>query len=147
MPYRRKRPILCFRMDVKQVILADYANVSREGKLNVLGIFTQIFVRAFPVVHAQMQLIVSWQAARAESGKAKKLEVQLVDEDGKKLFTVGGEFVVPEGQPGRIISGNHIMGFNGVKFEKPGQHAFHVLFNDDLKGSATCDVIQIQPKH
>lgn len=133
-------------MEVKQVLLADYANVSREGKLNVLGIFAELYAQNFPVVHAQMHLIVSWQATRAESGKAKRFEIQLLDEDGKKQFSVGSELVIPEGKPGKPISGNQIMVFNGVKFDKPGQYAFHVLINDDQKGSVSFDVIHLQPK-
>lgn len=143
---RWKAPILSSTMEVKHALLADYANVSREGKLNVLGIFTQIFAQNFPVVHAQLHLIVPWQATRAESGKAKKFEIQLIDEDGKKLFSVGSELVIPDGKPGKAISGNQIMAFNGIKFEKPGQYAFHILINDDQKTSVSFDVIQLNSK-
>lgn len=133
-------------MEVKQVLLADYANVSREGKLNVLGIFTEIYAQNFPIAHPQMHLIISWQATRAESGRAKKIEVQLLDEDGKKLFTVSNELVVPDGKSGKLISGNNIMCFNGIRFEKAGQYAFHILVNDDQKGSVAFGVVHLTPK-
>ena len=30
-------------MELTLALLADYANISREGKLNIMGIFEQIF--------------------------------------------------------------------------------------------------------
>ena len=38
-------------MEVKVALLADGANVSREGKLNLLGIFDTLFARSFPTTH------------------------------------------------------------------------------------------------
>ncbi|MDX6770803.1 MAG: hypothetical protein SF051_14805 [Elusimicrobiota bacterium] len=132
-------------MDIPLVLLADYANVSREGKLNVLGIFTTIHARNFPAIHPQLQIVIMWEASRTESGRKKKLEIQLRDQDGGKMFAVGGEFVIPEGVPGKRIQGNNIVVLNGVKFEKPGDYTFHVLINDEEKGEAVLAVAPILP--
>lgn len=45
-------------MEVSLALLADYANVTREGKLNLLGLFDRIDARAVPWVHPQMQLVL-----------------------------------------------------------------------------------------
>jgi hypothetical protein len=58
-------------------VLADSANITREGKLNILGIFDSIQVQQFPVTHPQMQLVMRFEADRAEAGKSKKAEVPL----------------------------------------------------------------------
>ena len=55
-------------MKVNLALLADGANVSREGKLNILGIFDTIHAGKFPVVHAQMRLVVRLEASSAELG-------------------------------------------------------------------------------
>src|SRR5919204_3250104 len=47
------------RMRLSLALLADYANVSHDGKLNIMGIFGQIHAPQFPAVHAQMHLVLS----------------------------------------------------------------------------------------
>lgn len=54
-------------MNVSLALVADYANISREGKLNILGIFDRIAAQSVPAVHSQMQLIMRLEADRAES--------------------------------------------------------------------------------
>ncbi len=58
-------------------VLADSANITREGKLNILGIFDSIQVQQFPVTCPQMQFVMRFEADRAEAGKSKKAEVPL----------------------------------------------------------------------
>ena len=49
-------------MRVSLALLADYSNVSREGKLNILGIFDTIYAPRFPTTHAHLQLVVRFEA-------------------------------------------------------------------------------------
>ena len=53
-------------MQVKLALLADYANVTAEGKLNILGIFDRINVVGVPAVHPQMHFILRLEAHPAE---------------------------------------------------------------------------------
>jgi hypothetical protein len=126
-------------------VLADGANISREGKLNILGIFDSIQVQQFPVTHPQMQLVMRFEADRAEGGRTKKVEVQLMDEDGQKLFVLGGEFTLGTGQPGETIGSNHILTINMMKFEHPGDYEFKILINDELKAEVPLKLLQFIP--
>ena len=132
-------------MEIAVALLADYANVSQEGKLNVLGIFTQLNAQSFPCVHPQLQLIIMWQAPRTESGRKKDMEIRLDDADGKKLFSINAQFLVPDGKPGRLVSGNHIIGLNGIRFDRPGAYEFNILIGGEQKASAPFEVVQIPP--
>jgi hypothetical protein len=132
-------------MKVTLAVLADYANITREGKLNILGIFDVIHVQNFPVTHPQMQLVMRFEADNVEAGKTKKLEIQLMDEDGKRLFVLGGEFTLGIGQPGELIGSNQILTINMMKFEKPGSHEFKILINDELKAEVPLKVVQYRP--
>jgi len=131
-------------MEVKTILLADYANISREGKLNVLGIFQEISAANFPAIHPQMQLVILWETSKAESGRQKEMEIQLRDADGGKMLSLNAEFTIPDGPSGRRIKGQHIIGLNMVKFEKPGTHAFHVLVGGDDKGSILFEVCKLK---
>jgi hypothetical protein len=129
-------------MRVTLAVLADYANITREGKLNILGIFDVIHVQDFPVTHPQMQLVMRFEADLSEAGKTKRLEIQLMDEDGKRLFVLGGEFTLGPGQPGEVIGTNQILTINMMKFEAPGNHEFKILINDELKAEVPLKVIK-----
>ena len=52
-------------MDVTLALLADAANVSQDGKLNILGIFNGLGAAAFPATHPSMHLVLRFEASRA----------------------------------------------------------------------------------
>ena len=49
-------------MNVRLAVLADYANVTGDGKLNILGIFDRINLLQIPAVHPQMHLVLRIEA-------------------------------------------------------------------------------------
>ncbi len=130
-------------MEVTLAVLADYANVSREGKLNILGIFDIIRARVFPTTHSQLLLVMSLEASIAEVGQSKTVEVKLMNEDGKQLFGISGQLELKGAQPGELIRNNHILQLNNLVFEKLGNYVFHVFVNGELKRSVPFKVIEI----
>jgi hypothetical protein len=119
-------------MQVKLAILADYANVTAEGKLNILGIFDRITVREIPVVHPQMHLILRLEAHPAERNRSHAVEIRLYDPDGETVFDVNGD-IVPHGQAGLTIATNQILTLNNLQLNKSGGYTFVVLVNNDVK--------------
>lgn len=134
-------------MKVALGVLADYANVSAEGKLNIMGVFQVVYAAQFPLVYPQMHLILTLEADPSEMGIKKQLEIKLMGPDGAPLLGVGGEMEVPKGSPfpGTAIGLNHILGFQGVRFEKPGDYQFAVLISGDHKQSIPLKVVQVTP--
>lgn len=116
-------------MNVTFAVLADYANITREGKINILGMFNIIHSASFPYVLPQMQLVMSFEASIAEAGRVKKVEIQLIDEDGKKLFTLSGEMAIGQVKSGELFHANHIVLFNNVKFKSPGNYRFDIFID------------------
>lgn len=132
-------------MRVTLAVLADYANITKEGKLNILGIFDVIHAQNFPVIHPQMQLVMRFEADIAEAGKTKKVEIKLMDADGKIPFVLGGEFTLGQGQPGEVMGSNHILTINMMKFENPSNYEFKILINDELKAEVPLKVVKFIP--
>ena len=132
-------------MKITLAVLADYANITREGKLNILGIFDVIHAQNFPITHPQMQLVMRFEADIAEEGKSKKLEIKLMDDDGKTLFVLNGGFTLGQGQAGETMISNQILTINMMKFENPGNHEFKILINDELKAEVPLKVVQYNP--
>jgi hypothetical protein len=118
-------------MKIPMAFLADEANVSQEGKLNVLGIFDRIASSAFPTVHPRMVFAFRVQAEFADSGKHFTVRVRLIDEDGGVLFEASGEMSAPEVQPGEFSTANQVFTLVGVQFPQPGHYKF-VINLDDL---------------
>ena len=132
-------------MEVKLAVLADAANITVEGKLNIFGIFNIIGANNFPAVHPQIQLVMILEADTAEKGHSKNIDVQLSGPDGQKIFALGGKIVVPKGESGYPVGMNHILTLNGLRFDKPGDYVFKVLINGDPKGRVPLMVRQPHP--
>jgi hypothetical protein len=126
-------------MQVKLALLADYANVTAEGKLNILGIFDRISVNEIPAVHPQMHLILRLEAHPAERNRAHNVEIRLYDPDGQTVFEVKGD-VVPHGQTGETIATNQILTLNNLQLNKSGGYNFVVFINNDLKSEVPLGV-------
>ncbi len=126
-------------MHVKLAVLADCANVTAEGKLNILGIFDRISVSGLPVVHPQMHLVLRLEARAAERGRPHEVEIRFHDPDGDAVFQVKGN-VVPEGPRDRAIGTNQILTFNNLQLAKAGGYNFQVFVDNDLKTELPLDV-------
>ena len=98
-------------MEIKLAALADAANVSQEGKLNLLGIFNAVNATAFPSVHLSAQLVLSLEASSVEAGRSKKLEIEFRDADGNKQGSIAATFIVPKGPAGYPITMSRILLF------------------------------------
>lgn len=126
-------------MNVTLALLADFANKSIDGKLNILGVFDQIFAERYPAVHPEMKLVVRFEMHPAELGQTKKFQIQLRDDRGKQVFELGGDLMV-EPQSGMSPSGemihtDNILSLSGLRIDAPGTYEFVILVNGEVKGS------------
>ena len=131
-------------MEVKLAALADFASVSREGKVNILGLFDIINLAHVPDGLPMMFLVVVWEASAAEVGKDRNVTVTLLDDDGNQLMRLSQSVHVPEPpSPGVRPVINQIMGLAGLKFPKAGAYAFSILADEDEKKSISFRVNEI----
>lgn len=118
-------------MKVTLALLADYANVSEEGKLNVLGIFDQITTAVLPALHPQAHLVLRFEASAPEQGKSKDLRIELIDADGRREMAIEGRFSVPTFEGRVLVTLSEIIRINNILFTKPGDYSFRVLINGE----------------
>lgn len=131
-------------MEIVLALLADCANVSREGKLNILGIFERIYAQSIPVTHPQMHLILTIEAERVEADREHRIEVELIDADGKKLVSIGGNLKFGPPPPGEKVKLNHIIQLNNLRFEHLGSYEFKILLNNEVRKTVPMSVIEIK---
>ena len=123
-------------MDVRLAVLADYANMTLEGKLNIMGIFSEINPPMLPFALPSMFLVVTYSASIAEVGRQHKLEVELMDGEGLKILGIQSALTVPPGpRPGAPAAVSALLGLNGVRFEKADDYQFAILVGDQVKAT------------
>ena len=128
-------------MDVAFAMLADAANVSREGKLNILGAFDRIYGTQFPLTWPRMVLVTRFTASPAEFGSEKSLEIITLDADGKRLGQATGTMKVPDRQTGRQLKINHILPMS-MTFPGPGEYSIAILVNGEPKAAVPLEVVR-----
>jgi hypothetical protein len=132
-------------VEVAFALLADAANVSREGKLNILGAFDRIYGTKFPLQWPRMVLVTRFEASAAEYGSEKSLEIITMDADGKQLGKASGKMKIGEGRTGRQIKINHVLPM-GMTFPTPGEYSIVVLVNGESKVTVPLEVVQREQK-
>jgi hypothetical protein len=132
---------------VTLALLADGANVSREGKLNILGVFDSLFARSFPTAHAQLQLVIRFETDPGEPGGARSLEVRFVTEDDRVLFRLPGTMTVKQPVLGDTVRLEHILTLNNLQLDAPGRYRFDVLVDGQLLAAVPMRVEAIGVAH
>lgn len=83
-------------MQIVLASLADYALVDQQGRLSVIGIFSQVWVSQFPAEHRRTHLVIRVIGRRTEIGE-HRIRIRFLDPDGRELL--GGEGTFRFGEP------------------------------------------------
>jgi hypothetical protein len=130
-------------MEVRLSVLCDYASVSQDGKLNILGIFEQIKPLQLPVTLPMMYLVNVYEASPVESNSIKQLRIVLAGPDGGQVFAIEQTVTVPPAPvAGKPVLMNHVVALAGVEFKASGDYAFHLLIGGEEKKRAPLSVNQ-----
>ncbi len=116
-------------------LIADAANISAEGKLNVLGEFDTIFAASIPATHPTLWFVAKLLVSTSDIGKRKVL-LRLVDEDGNTVIPpLTGQLEIPPPGPG--FEGEHralplVLGASNITFPRFGAYAFELRVDDKV---------------
>lgn len=133
-------------MEVTFAVLADYANVSREGKLNVMGIFDRVFARQLPSRFPPMRLVVRLEASPADLGTEHTIRVQLTDPEGATVFDINGAFTPRGPEPDQTVSVNHVVRLADLPLQRTGLHTVVVWVDGERKRDVELRVDE-PPRH
>jgi len=115
------------RVKIAWAVVCDYASLTVEGKVNVLGIFGEIKSGVIPVQIAQLFAVISYQVGADEYGTTHQARIVLGDATDD-LATVEADLTVskpPRSEAGGII--NQLVGFGGVTFPRVGEYSVRVF--------------------
>lgn len=114
-------------MQVQDLIVADYADVSLAGKFTLVGAgITNIHSEKVPCVHPLMFLFMRFQVTRKDIGK-NKIEIKLVGEKGNILKAEADLDVTPQHNQEEQIP--LFIRMVNTKFDNYGEYEFQVFIN------------------
>lgn len=124
-------------MNITFAVLADYASISRDGKLNIMGMFEQIGASSVPVRHPEMRLVLRMEVESAEFGRDHRIEIRCMDEDGEDLLRLEAGITIEKKMDTHASvhthTADHILDIRGLTFKKFGGYTFSIFANNDLK--------------
>lgn len=80
-------------MRIAFALLADAANLSQEGKLNILGVFDAVHVATLPAVHPRAHLVARLNGGRGDAG-THAMTLTWRAPDGTIMWSTSGELRV-----------------------------------------------------
>ncbi|MBI3734627.1 MAG: hypothetical protein HY259_14410 [Chloroflexi bacterium] len=130
-------------MELRIACLADYAGLSIDRKLNIMGVFSNIFAPNEPIIHPQMYVVFQLDFEPAEAGR-KAVKIVLQDADGRELVSMGGEIEIGRPTPGQRSTFNQIAQMNGTVFPKFGQYEICILINGRTEATIPLNAIRAE---
>ena len=80
-------------MHISFAVFADAANLSQEGKLNILGVFDAVQVAGLPTIHPRTHFVVRLKANGEDTGQ-HKLSFRWLSPYEEELWSSTGEMTV-----------------------------------------------------
>ncbi|MDP9280291.1 MAG: hypothetical protein M3P00_12800 [Gemmatimonadota bacterium] len=80
-------------MHISFAVFADAANLSQEGKLNILGVFDAVQVAGLPTIHPRTHFVVRLKANGDDTGQ-HKLSFRWLSPYDEELWSSTGEMTV-----------------------------------------------------
>ncbi len=106
--------------------ICDQAATADDGKLDLGGIFHDLYAPGFPATQERMTLVVVLEWGRTDSGRYS-FRIDLRGPTGKRTLTVEGHSDVTPSAPGRPPPRTRlVLPLENVVFPGPGRYDFRV---------------------
>ena len=122
-------------MHLSFALFADAANLSQEGKLNVMGVFDAVQVGSLPAVHPRAHLVLRLKGGRADAG-THQLTLRWTNPRGDEVWSTTGELNVAIPPAGALDMDVPLIAAVDLPLEIVGIYVMHI----DLDGAPTAEV-------
>jgi len=113
-------------------LFADAANLSQEGKLNVLGVFDALHVASVPAVHPRATLVVRLKASPDDSG-THALALAWIGPGGEEIWSSNGEVEVHAPPPGSVEVDIPVIAAIDLPIAEGGLHVMRVELDSEVE--------------
>lgn len=115
------------------ILLADYANLTNTGKLNVMGVFRQINARDFPCRHRSLYLVIKLETEILDNTQKERIfRASLKDSESSILHQIEIPFRFPSSRGTLRPEANFILQIPDLTFPNPGEYEWDVFVDDEF---------------
>lgn len=115
-------------MRLSFALFADAANLSQEGKLNILGVFDALQVASLPAVHPRAHLVVRLKGTPADVGR-HSISLRWMNPLGNELWSSQGELNVAAPPTGIDEMDFPIIAALDLALDAAGQYAMQIAID------------------
>lgn len=118
-------------MHVSFALFADSANISQEGKLNILGVFDALQVANLPAVHPRATMVVRLKALPDDVGR-HTLGFVWLGPDGTEMWSSSGQLEVGAPPPGASELDVPVIAAIDLPIQQGGTHVMRIFLDGDV---------------
>jgi hypothetical protein len=122
-------------MQVSFALFADAANLSQEGKLNILGVFDALQVAALPALHPRAHLVVHLKGTALDVG-THTISLRWLSPTGSELWSSSGDVTVGAPPPGLNEMDLPLIAQIDLPIDAPGAYTMAIA----IDSRPTCEV-------
>lgn len=122
--------------------LCDSADVREDGRLDVLGVFHQLYAPGFPAQQERMVLVLALEWQAGEEGR-NAFRIDLLDPAASPVVTVSGHTDVapaPEGEAPPLT--RLVLPMEGIVFPAAGTYEFELTAGGQTRRIAPIHLIE-----
>jgi hypothetical protein len=131
-------------MHLSFAVFADAANISQEGKLNILGVFDALQIGVLPAVHPRATLVVRLKAGEGDEGR-HTLAFGWTSPNGEEIWSSSGEIEVGTPPPGAFELDIPVIAAIDLPIREAGAHTMRIELDDELRSELMLHVRIGQP--
>ena len=120
-------------------LFADAANLSQEGKLNILGVFDALHVATVPAVHPRATLVVRLKASPDDAG-THALSLAWISPGGEEVWSSNGEVEVHSPPPGALDVDIPVIAVIDLPIAEAGLHMMRVELDGEMEAEVALHV-------
>lgn len=116
-------------MNVTFALFADAANLSQEGKLNILGVFDAVQVGALPTVHPRAHLVVHLKGTPIDAGP-HSVTLRWLNPVAEEMWSTVGELNVGPPPPGVTEMDMPLIAALDLPIDRTGTYTMAISVDD-----------------
>lgn len=138
------REVYVTAMIVSFALFADAANLSQEGKLNILGVFDAVQVGQMPAVHPRAHLVVRLKGTPQDVG-VHRVALRWLNPAGTELWSSEGQ--VELAPPPQAVTEVDIplIATIDLPLDVPGAYSMQIAVNDERHAEVPLQVRAVAP--
>jgi hypothetical protein len=131
-------------MHISFAVFADGANLSQEGKLNVLGVFDALQVGGFPALHPRTHFVLRLKGSIEDIGN-HRLTFRWLNPANEELWSSDGELNVAPGPNPAFEMDLPVIAVIDLPLNTPGLYTMRVALDGEPTADVRLFVSAVQP--